>query len=52
VRQAAGILGVCTATVYTLCARSQLRHVRILNTIRIDPADLETLIASKSTKGG
>jgi excisionase family DNA binding protein len=40
-------LGVCTATVYALCARGELPHVRIPNAIRIAPADLDAFIARK-----
>jgi excisionase family DNA binding protein len=28
-------LGVCAATVYKLCARGDMQHVRVLNSIRI-----------------
>jgi excisionase family DNA binding protein len=34
VAEVARILGVCDATVYKLCARGHLGHVRILNAIR------------------
>ena len=34
-------LGVCTATVYALCAQGRLPHVRVLNAIRIGPGDLK-----------
>ena len=44
VRQVAGQLGVCTATVYALCAGGALPHVRVLNAIRIMADDLEELI--------
>jgi excisionase family DNA binding protein len=37
-------LGVCTATVYALCARGELPHIRILSTIRVAPADLEAFV--------
>jgi excisionase family DNA binding protein len=40
VREAARLLGLCPATVYKLCAGGKLRHARILNAIRIVPADL------------
>jgi excisionase family DNA binding protein len=45
VRQVAERLGVCTATVYTLCERNELAHVRVLNAIRIAPADLARFVA-------
>ena len=35
VREAARVLKVSTATVYKLCARGELGHVRALNVIRI-----------------
>ncbi len=35
VREAARVLRVSTATVYKLCARGELAHVRALNIIRI-----------------
>jgi excisionase family DNA binding protein len=35
VREAARLLRVSTATVYKLCARVELAHVRVLNLIRI-----------------
>jgi excisionase family DNA binding protein len=45
VRKTAERLGVCTATVYTLCATGSLPHVRVLNAIRIVEADLDALVA-------
>ena len=54
VKQAAQRLNVCPATVYDLCARRKLRHVRIggsgRGTIRIDEADLEAFIASAAVQ--
>ena len=47
VRKAAEQLGLCTATVYGLCAEGALRHIRILNAIRIAPADLEAFIEAR-----
>jgi excisionase family DNA binding protein len=41
VREAASILGVCTSTVYKLCAEGKLRHVRVSNAIRIPQAALK-----------
>jgi excisionase family DNA binding protein len=38
VRQVAERLGVSAATVYKLCKSGKLRHVRILNVIRVPPA--------------
>jgi excisionase family DNA binding protein len=40
VAEAAGVLRVSTATVYKLCARGELGHVRILNVIRVSLAAL------------
>jgi excisionase family DNA binding protein len=34
-------LSVCEATVYKLCSRGDLEHVRILNAVRITPAALD-----------
>ncbi len=42
-------LGVSTATVYTLCKRGELPHVRIIDSIRIRPGDLDAFLA---TRGG
>ena len=46
VRQVAQRLGVCAATVYKLCALGRLRHVRVVNVIRVVPADLETFVVA------
>jgi len=40
VRQVAELLSVSTATVYALCERQKLAHVRVANAIRIEPAAL------------
>jgi excisionase family DNA binding protein len=37
-------LGVCAATVYRLCDRGELPHVRIVNSIRIRPEDLRAFL--------
>jgi excisionase family DNA binding protein len=47
VRQVAERLGVCTATVYTLCATGELPHLRVLNAIRVEPVDIEAFIAAR-----
>jgi len=47
VRQAAEQLGLCTATIYGLCADGALPHIRILNAIRIAPVDLTAFIAAR-----
>jgi excisionase family DNA binding protein len=44
VRDVAATLGVCGATVYRLVAEGQLAHVRVLNAIRVAPADLAAFI--------
>ena len=43
VREAAKVLRVSTATVYKLCARGELGHVRVMNVIRIPQGALATL---------
>jgi excisionase family DNA binding protein len=43
VREAARLLRVSTATVYKLCARGELAHVRVLNVIRIPSGAVGTL---------
>jgi excisionase family DNA binding protein len=43
--EAAVRLRVCRATVYALCERGELPHVRVSNAIRVAPADLEAFIA-------
>jgi len=44
VKQVAKLLQVCNATVYKLCDKGDLSHMRILNSIRIAPADLADFI--------
>jgi len=44
VREVAERLGVCTATVYGLCERGELSHVRVSNAIRIRPSDLNAFL--------
>ena len=45
-------LGVCRDTVYRLCDRGELAHVRISNAIRIAPADLATYVARPRALAG
>lgn len=55
VRQVAAVLQVCPATVYALCRRGELAHSRVLDSIRVERADLEAYLdrarfeASKAT---
>jgi len=44
VREVASLLRMCRATVYSLCERGQLAHVRIGASIRIQPGDVELLL--------
>jgi excisionase family DNA binding protein len=44
VAEVAEHLGVCNATVYRLCERGELRHVWIVNSIRIRPDDLREFL--------
>jgi len=37
-------LGVCTATVYKLCDKGELRHVRVLHAIRVARSELDAFI--------
>jgi len=44
VREVAARLAVSTATVYALCERGQLRHVRISHAIRVESTEVEGFI--------
>lgn len=46
-------LGVCRASVYTLCAKGRLPHVKVLNAIRFSVDDVEAMIATarKGSRG-
>ena len=48
VKQVAKRLQVSTATVYKLCEKGELAHVRILNSLRVAPADLSDFIGGSS----
>jgi excisionase family DNA binding protein len=41
-------LGVCNATVYRLCETGDLRHVRVVHSIRIRPQDLAAFLAGRT----
>ena len=45
VKEVAQELGVCAATVYQLCERGDVPHVRIINSIRVRPRDLAAFMA-------
>jgi excisionase family DNA binding protein len=45
VQEVAERLAVSTATVYALCERGALLHLRVSNAIRIRPDDLEAFIS-------
>lgn len=47
VAEVAEQLGVCNATVYRLCEEGELPPVRVTNSIRVRPRDLEALIAAR-----
>jgi excisionase family DNA binding protein len=40
-------LGVSTATVYKLCKKGELPHVRIIDSIRVRQADLAAFVATR-----
>ncbi|WNG31858.1 helix-turn-helix domain-containing protein [Cystobacter fuscus] len=45
VREVAERLSISTATVYRLCERGELSHVRVSNALRISVASLEAFLA-------
>lgn len=47
VKDVAAFLRVSTDSVYGLCARGELPHVRVSNAIRIAPADLMEFIVRR-----
>jgi excisionase family DNA binding protein len=47
VREVAGRLGVCTATVYRLVERRELGHVRVSNAIRVTLEDLVAYVQAR-----
>jgi excisionase family DNA binding protein len=44
VQDVARVLSVSAATVYELCSSGRLRHVRLLNLIRVRPEDLRDFV--------
>jgi excisionase family DNA binding protein len=50
VREVAAQLRACTATVYRLCDEGQLRHIRMLHAIRVDPIDLAAFIDARRSR--
>jgi excisionase family DNA binding protein len=48
VRQAAELLGLCTATVYEHCAKGNLRRVKVASAIRIASSALEEFMELRS----
>jgi excisionase family DNA binding protein len=40
-------LGVCAATVYKLCATGALKHVRVLNSIRVTEESLRAFLVGR-----
>ena len=44
--EVAAVLGVATSTVYQLCAKLKLPHLRVSNAIRITPDGLADYIKS------
>ena len=47
VREVAALLSVCRATIYALCDRGELPHIRISNAIRVALRDLAEFIADR-----
>jgi excisionase family DNA binding protein len=50
VKQVAASLSVSTAHIYKLTKLGELPHVRVLNAIRIRPADLEAFIEARASR--
>ena len=52
VRDVAARLGVSMATVYAICERGELAHVRVSNAIRIEPSQLAAYVARQARPRG
>ena len=48
VTEVARRLEVCTATVYKLCDRGALAHVRVLNAVRVLKRDLDEFVRQRA----
>jgi excisionase family DNA binding protein len=51
VRQAAALLGVCTATVYRMCEHGEPPYFRILNAIRVDIQEVKAILRQSGRRG-
>ena len=47
VKEVAARLGVCRATAYEPCESGELPHIRVLNAIRVPPADVEQFVTTR-----
>jgi excisionase family DNA binding protein len=47
IREAARMLGIAAVTLYAICGRGELAHVRVSNAIRLRPEDLEAYLARR-----
>jgi excisionase family DNA binding protein len=50
-KEVAARLGVCTATVYKLTASGALRHLRVLNAVRVAKEELERFLVKAQRPG-